>query len=359
MAAAGEQPPPLREHDRAPPRELPGKRVRVVVARHEHEGAPDARDLRGEGGLERYAAGRQVPGEEQRLLARGTFERRQRKQVVVEVGCEREARQRVRAEPLARDRDQPRQVEQLIVEVLPDRLRGLGRVLRDLQSDGDLGPVRVVVGVLDRLARGQQQGDGGRDRARSRRRTPARCAAVPAGAAQGECDQRPDRERGARDEEHEPADVGLDRVARLACASDPRRPARSPHARSRGCRPSAPRSSAAPAAAPRRSARPSRPAGRRCRARPRAPGRRTGGPCRSRGRGPTGRSLSPASAPAAPRTRRRSAATRGRCGGAVREDASWTVYPPARTAGRPGNPTPAEAAETRSRRSRGAQITPV
>ena len=156
------------------------------------------------------------PGEEQRAAPRSALERRQRQQVVVQVRGERQARQRTQVGTLARNRDQAREVEQLVVEVLADGVRRPGCVLRGLQRHRDRRPVRVVLGVLDRLAGRQEECDGARRQHRRDGRAGQLCGhPVPRGPPQRQRHEAAERERGARHQQHEAADVGLDRVARL------------------------------------------------------------------------------------------------------------------------------------------------
>ena len=118
VAPAAQQPAVLGEHDRAVVGQLLRLGVRVVVAGHEHEPRAGVHDPAGELGLQRRAAVGEVADEEQRRPARDALQRRHREQVVVQVRGDGDLRAPAERRAVGRRRDQPREADELAVELL-------------------------------------------------------------------------------------------------------------------------------------------------------------------------------------------------------------------------------------------------
>ena len=148
---------PLAEDHHPGPPQAADERVGVVVARHEDHRLARPRDPRGERRLERRPAVGEVAGEHERTAVRRPFERGQREQVVVQVGREGEPVEPGGRAALGGGGDQPGEAHELGVELLRDRGgRALGVVDR-AQRGGDVGAVRVVLGIRQLAPRGHEQ----------------------------------------------------------------------------------------------------------------------------------------------------------------------------------------------------------
>ena len=135
----------------------------------------------------------------------------------MQVRRERQARERAQVRALARDRDEAREVEQLVVEVLADGVGRPGRVLSSPQRDRE-SPTRWRSTPGSRRARAEAGG--------VRRRPPRAppcpprsqlCGQpVPRGARAAPAPRgRRARSPARRHQQHQAADVRLDRVPRL------------------------------------------------------------------------------------------------------------------------------------------------
>ena len=187
-----------------------------MVARHEHErlaGADDAPDQRR---LDRAAAVGQVAGEEHRAARGRALEDREREHVVVQVRGERQPRPVLERGPVGRRGDEPREADQLRVELLVERPRGALGGLHRLQRARDVGTEGVVLRLVDRAARREQDDERDRHEQRGGDGGAARVAELRRRAApHRERDEHPERAAAQEHEQDEVAQVGRDRVARV------------------------------------------------------------------------------------------------------------------------------------------------
>ena len=187
-----------------------------MVARDEHERPPGAHDPPHHAGLQRRAAVGQVAGEQHRAVVGRALEDRDRQRVVVQVRGDREARRAGQRRPPGGLGDEPREADELRVELLVEHARGaLGRVDR-LQRARDVGAVRVVLRPVDLAARRQQHDERDPDPGRRHEHEPDRPAQPrPAPAPDRERHQQPERERAEHRHADQRPQVAGDRVARL------------------------------------------------------------------------------------------------------------------------------------------------
>ncbi len=217
VAAVAEQPPVLGQHDRAVVRQLLRGLVGVVVAGHEHELRAEVGDLVRQARLERAPAVAQVAGEEHRPVACCAFQDRQRDHVVVEVGRERDPRAALDRRPPGRIRHQPREADELRVELLVEGVAGPPDRCHRVQRARDVGAVGVVLRGVHGAAWRQQDHERHPERDRRRDRGADRdLQARPGAAPDRERDEDPQPERAQGHHEDQRAQVAGDRVSRLA-----------------------------------------------------------------------------------------------------------------------------------------------
>jgi hypothetical protein len=217
VAPVGTQATAAREHDRTGSHQLTRERVGVVVAADEHEWLPDPSDATYELRLQRRTARRQVADEEQRSAPYGLPQRGQRQEVVVQVRCDADPGQRIERRALRRQRDHPRQPDELVVELLRKRLCRVVGPLDRPQSHRDVRPVGVVLRMAEAAAGRQQRREdrGCRDR-RDAGRADEHAQARSRAAAYGEGHERPRNDSGTAHDEQQQADIGGECVPRLA-----------------------------------------------------------------------------------------------------------------------------------------------
>ena len=180
--AVGLQAPRPREHDRAGARELALGRVGVVVAGHEHEHRARADDLLHERALQRRAAIGEVAHEQQRAVARGALERRQRDDVVVQVRRDGQARQpRAERRAIGGGVDEPRDAHELLVDLVVEGARRRRRATRACAGrPAPRGRWRSTAGCRRSSAAAAARRAARRRRATSRRPSrSSRAAAAP------------------------------------------------------------------------------------------------------------------------------------------------------------------------------------
>ena len=216
MSRVGFQPTRASENDGAVAGEPARQRVRVVVARHEHERLAGANDPADQRGLERAAAVGQVADEEHGPARGRSLEDRQREDVVVQIRGDGQPRAVLERGPVGRGGDEAGEADELRVELLVERPgRPLGRLDR-LERARDVRAEGVVLRRVDRAA-GREQDDerdgrheGGGDRRAGRVAQLRRRA-----AADREGHQHAERAAAQEDGEDDVAQVGRDLVARL------------------------------------------------------------------------------------------------------------------------------------------------
>ena len=187
-----------------------------MVAGNEHERLADAGDAVDEPRLERRAAIREVAGEEQRAAVRRPLEDRQREEVVVQVGRDRDRRPVDERRALRRSRDEAGEADELRVELLIERLRGLLGGLNGLERARDVGPERVVLRLVDLPTRREEHDERDADRQRGPERGADRVTQSRARpVADGERDEQSGAGRGQQDNPDQRAQVRGDRVAGL------------------------------------------------------------------------------------------------------------------------------------------------
>ena len=129
-----------------------------MVAGHEHERLPAVRGAAHQLRLERRAAVGQVADEEHRAAVGGPLQHVEPERVVVQVGGDGDHRAAGEALPPAGVDHQPREADELRVELLVEHAGRAPRRLDRLQRARDVRAVGVVLRVGD-LAAGRDQDD--------------------------------------------------------------------------------------------------------------------------------------------------------------------------------------------------------
>ena len=130
--------------------------------------------------------------------SRRALQRRQRDDVVVQVRGDRQAWQlRAELDAVGGRGDEARDADELLVELVVERLRGGAERLQRAQRRRHLGAVGVVLRRVDARARRQQHDERRDDReGRADRDGERHAQARPGATARGEGDEQAERERG-------------------------------------------------------------------------------------------------------------------------------------------------------------------
>ena len=173
VAAVGHEAAAAREDDRAGASEPAVERVGVVVAGDVDERPAGVGDPADEIGLQRRARVAEVADEEQRPAIGRPLERGDGQDVRVQVRRDGEPREAVERLPARGIGDEPREADELGVELVVEARRGEPQGLQRLERARDVRAVGVVLRLGVRAERGrQQERDEQRREQRGARRRP-------------------------------------------------------------------------------------------------------------------------------------------------------------------------------------------